>query len=272
MIKDETFLLNNNFGIPKIGFGTWQISDIDAENAVFCALKSGYLHIDTAIDYGNEVGVGKGIKKSGIDREKIFVTSKIPAHIKTYEEAKRCINESLTRLDLEYVDLMLIHSPRPWELLWDEKAPRFYEENLEVYKALEEAYDEGKIKSIGLSNFLIDDVKNILNNVRIKPVVNQICVYIGNTPFELIEFCNNNNILVEAYSPIATGRLLNNKKIKEIADKYGVSTPNLCIRYCLEINTLPLPKSNNEEHIKNNLNVDFSISKEDMEYLLTYKQ
>ena len=271
LIRDENFTLSNNNLIPKIGFGTWQIENDLASFSVKTALTNGYRHIDTAIDYGNEVGVGKGIKESGIDRKEIFVTSKIPASIKTYEEAKRCIKESLERLDLEYLDLMLIHSPRPWEILWDESAPRYYEENIEVYKALEEAYFEGKIKNIGLSNFFIKDVDNILNNCKVKPVVNQICVYIGNTPLELINYCIDKNILVEAYSPFATGRITNNNTLKEIALKYNVSIPKLCLKYCLDINTLPLPKSTNYKHIIDNLDVDFDIDSKDIERLKKLK-
>ena len=152
--------------------------------------------------------------------------------------------------------------------MWDEKAPRYYKENLEVYKAIEEAYKEGKVKAIGLSNFFIDDVRNILENVEIKPVVNQICIYIGNTPIDLINYCKGHNMLLQAYSPIATGRLLNNEIVKSIADKYNVSITQLCIRYCLQLDTLPLPKSSKENHIIDNLKLDFEISKEDFELLL----
>ena len=162
---------------------------------------------------------------------------------------------------------MLIHSPRPWEGLWDSNYPRLYKENLEVYKALQEAYEDNKIKSIGLSNFFVDDVKNIIENVKIKPVVNQICVYIGNTPKELIDYCNNNDILIEAYSPIATGRLLNNQELINMANKYNVSVAQLCIRYCQQIGTLPLPKSKTKQHIKSNFEINFDIEKEDLEHL-----
>lgn len=163
---------------------------------------------------------------------------------------------------------MLIHSPRPWNILWDEKAPRYYQENLEVYQAIEEAFKEGKVRSIGVSNFFIEDVKNILENVEIKPVVNQICIYIGNTPIELINYCKSHNMLLQAYSPIATGRLLSNEVVKEMANKYNVSIAQLCIRYCLQIDTLPLPKSIKENHIIDNLKLDFEISKEDLKILL----
>lgn len=266
MIKDEFFILNNNVKIPKIGFGTWQIPCDKATSAVISALNNGYRHIDNAIAYGNGKEVGEGIKKSLLARDEVFITSKIPAEIKNYKDAKKCIDEALQDLDVDYIDLMLIHAPRPWAQMHDSSI-KLYQENIEVYRALEEAYKEGKLKAIGVSNFAIDDLENILNNCEIVPQVNQICIHIGNTPSNLIHYCEEHNILVEAYSPIATGRLLNNERIKSIADKYGVSIPQLCIKYCLEINTLPLPKSDNESHIKDNIKIDFEIKKEDIDFL-----
>lgn len=267
MIKDEYFVLNNNIKIPKIGFGTWQIPRDKATSAIISALKNGYRHIDNAIAYENGKEVGEGIKKSQLTRNEVFITSKIPAEIKNYQDAKECINRALQDLDVDYIDLMLIHAPRPWSQMHDNSV-MLYDENIEVYHALEEAYKEGKLKAIGVSNFAIDDLENIINNCEIVPQVNQICIHIGNTPCDLIHYCEKHNILVEAYSPIATGRLLNDERIKLIADKYGVSIPQLCIKYCLELNTLPLPKSEKDTHIKDNIKVDFKIKKEDIELLL----
>lgn len=264
---NEFYTLSNGIQIPNIGFGTWQIDNDIASRCVLDALDSGYIHIDTAIAYGNEVGVGEAVKASNIKREDIFITSKIPAEIKTYEDAKRCIDESLKRLDVSYIDLMLIHAPRPWSLMGPNPTYRYFKENIEVYKALEEAYLEGKLKSIGVSNFDKDDIENIFSNCKIKPHVNQICVFIGNTPFDLIRYCKEQNILVEAYSPLGTGKLLKNEKAKIIADKYNVSIAQLGIRYCLQIGTLPLPKSVSKSHIEENKNVDFIISGEDMDIL-----
>lgn len=269
MIKDEFFILNNGVKIPKIGFGTWQIPCNKATSAVVSALNNGYRHIDNAIAYGNAKEVGEGIKKSFLTRDEVFITSKIPAEVKNYQDAKKCIEEALQDLDVDYIDLMLIHAPRPWAQMHDNSI-KLYHENIEVYRALEEAYKEGKLKAIGVSNFAIDDLENIINNCEVLPQVNQICIHIGNTPRELIDYCEKHHILVEAYSPIATGRLLNNEGIKLIADKYGVSIPQLCIKYCLEINTLPLPKSDNEDHIKDNIKIDFEITKEDIDYLSNF--
>lgn len=161
--------------------------------------------------------------------------------------------------------MMLIHSPEPWKDFHGDN--RYFENNREVWKALEEAYKDGKVKAIGVSNFLKEDLENILESCEIKPMVNQILTHISNTPLELIDFCKSNNILVEAYSPIAHGEAMNNKNIVDMANKYGVTVPQLCIRYTLELELVSLPKTSNKEHLKDNTNVDFSISKEDMEVL-----
>lgn len=271
MISKEYYILSNGVKIPKIGFGTWQIGNDIASKTCLIALNNGYIHIDTAKAYGNEDGVGKAIKQCGLNRKDIFITSKIPAEIKNYEDAKRVIEESLKLLDVEYIDLMLIHAPRPWdEMRWDFEY-RYYKENVEVYRALEEAYLEGKLKSIGVSNFSIDDLKNIFSNCKIKPMVNQICVFAGDTPIDLINFCKEEGILVEAYSPLGTGRLFKSEFVKQMAEKYNVSVAQLGIRYAYQLGTLPLPKSVTESHIKNNIEIDnFEIDKEDMDSLKEY--
>ena len=226
------------------------------------ALESGYRHIDTAQAYGNEVGVGEALKKTNLKREDIYVTTKVLAEIKNYKEAKQSIDDSLKRLGLDYVDLILIHCPQPWALFRGKR--RFFEENIEVWRALEEAYKDGKAKAIGVSNFLVDDLENIMNNCEIKPMANQILCHIGNTPVDVIKFCQENDIVVEAYSPIAHGRALNNKDIVKMAEKYGVSVAQLCIKYTLQLDTVSLPKASSKEHIEDNMKLDFEISKEDM--------
>lgn len=271
MILNKYFTLNNNVKIPAIGLGTWQISNDMVSNVVIKAIENGYTHIDTAVDYNNEVGVGKALKLVNKNRKDIFITTKIPAHVKDKNQAIKVLEKSFSDLSLDYIDLVLIHSPRPWDQLWDKNAYRYYKENIEVWNVLEEYYLKGKIKAIGLSNFFIDDIKNILDNCKVKPMVNQICVFIGNTPFDIIDFCFKNDILVEAYSPIATGRLINHPEITKIANKYNVTLPQLCIKYCLQLNTLPLPKSCNIDHIIENTKLDFTISLDDMEILKNMK-
>lgn len=268
MIIKEYFELNNGVKIPKVGFGTWQIMPNDlAYEATIYALKAGYIHIDTAVAYGNEEGIGKAIKDYGIKRRDIFITSKIPAEVKNKEMAARIIDESLSRLGVDYLDLMLIHSPKPWDELWNNDSFRYEKENVLVYEALEEAYKAGKIRSIGVSNFSIYDLENIINHCEIKPMVNQIQVSIYTDANDVIAFCKKHNILVEAYSPIRTGRLLNDDKIKSIAEKYDVTIPQICIRYLLDKGLLPLPKSSHEQNIIDNTKLDFEISKEDFDYL-----
>ncbi len=258
----ENLKLNNGLLIPQLAYGTWLIKNEDAARCVKTALEVGYRHIDTAQAYGNEVGVGEGIKESGLNREDIYVTTKVQAEIKTYEGAKKSIDDSLNRLGLDYIDLILIHCPQPWREFRGPK--RYFEENIEVWKALEEAYEEGKVKAIGVSNFLIDDLENIINNCKIKPMVNQILCHIGKTPIDIIKFCQTNDIVVESYSPIAHGAALNNETIAKFADKYGVSIAQLCIKYTLQIGTISIPKASSREHIEDNAKLDFVISDEDM--------
>lgn len=265
MILNEKYTLSNGVEIPKLGLGTWLISNDQVIDTVKDAISLGYRHIDTAFAYGNEQGVGETIRNSGIPRDEIFITTKLEAEANTYEGAKNGIEKALDKLGLDYIDMMLIHSPEPWKDFHGDN--RYFENNREVWKALEEAYKDGKVKAIGVSNFLKEDLENILESCEIKPMVNQILTHISNTPLELIDFCKSNNILVEAYSPIAHGEAMNNKDIIDMANKYGVTVPQLCIRYTLELELVSLPKTSNKEHLKDNTNVDFSISKEDMEVL-----
>ena len=267
MILDETYLLSNGIRTPKLGFGTWQIPDRDAAEAVLCALENGYRHIDTAAAYGNERGVGEGVRQSGIGRERIFVTTKIPAETKTAEGAKRSIAESLRLLDLEYIDLLLIHAPKPWELLHDPAAPDFFEENRAVWRVMEEAQRAGLVRSLGVSNFTPRDLDNILSAALIPPVDNQIAVFIGHPQRETVEYCQARDILVTAHSPNAHGSLRENPLAVRMAEKYGVSVPRLSIRWCLERGLQPLPKSVNPAHIAENAAVDFALSPEDLAVL-----
>ncbi|MBS6183029.1 aldo/keto reductase [[Clostridium] innocuum] len=261
--------LSNGKNIPVLGLGTWFIDDGKVAGAVVSAVKIGYRHIDTAQAYDNEKGVGAGVKNCGISREELFVTSKVAAEAKTYDAATKSIDETLDKMGLGYIDLMLIHSPQPWAEWRNDK--RYFEENIQVWKALEDTYAAGKVKAIGVSNFLIDDLENLIAHCEIKPMVNQLLIHIGNTPAELIAYCKEQDIVVEAYSPIAHGEALKNKTIVAMAQKYGVSVPQLCIKYVLKLGTVALPKTANVEHMQNNASLDFEISDEDMETLKTLK-
>ncbi|WP_337050561.1 aldo/keto reductase [Priestia megaterium] len=262
---NETYKLSNGVEIPLLGLGTWLLDDEQAAQAVRDAVSSGYRHIDTAQAYMNEAGIGEGIRSCGVAREELFITTKVAAEAKTYEEVTNSIDESLTKLGLDYIDLLIIHSPQPWTEFREEK--RYFEENKKAWKAMEDAYNAGKVKAIGLSNFLRDDIENILSSCEIKPMVNQILAHVSNTPLELIEFCQKNGILVEAYSPIAHGAVLDNKEVKVIADKYGVSVAQLCLRYDIQLGLAVIPKTANPDHMRINAKLDFVISDADMETL-----
>lgn len=270
MVLQESYRLPNGVAIPKLGLGTWFIDDDKAAMAVRAAVARGYRLIDTAQAYGNERGVGEGVRSCGLAREELFVTSKVAAEAKTYESAAHSIDETLEKMGLEYLDLMIIHSPQPWAEFRGEK--RYFDENKQVWRALEDAYTAGKLRAIGVSNFLQDDLENLLTNCRIKPMVNQILLHITNTDEKLLSYCRENDILVEAYSPIAHGEALKNPQIAAMAQKYGVAPAQLCIRYVLQLGTVALPKTANPDHMRDNAAVDFEISEEDMKVLRSMKK
>ena len=266
MTLQETYTLNNGVKIPKIALGTWLIGDEAVEKAALEAIKIGYRHIDTAQAYGNEAGVGRAVKKCGVKREDLFVTSKVAAECKTYASAAASIDETLKTTGLDYLDMMIIHSPQPWMEV-NQSDNRYYEGNVQAYRALEDALKAGKLRAIGVSNFLQGDLDNILKNCEITPAVDQVLAHVSNTPFDVIDYCKEKGIQVEAYSPIAHGEALKNPKIVEIANKYGVSVAQLCIRYCLQLDMVVLPKTANPAHMRTNADVDFIISDEDMSFL-----
>ena len=262
----KTLALSNGIVVPQLALGTWFIDDDKAAEAVREALKIGYRHVDTAQAYANERGVGEGVRTAGIPREELFVTTKVAAEHKDYESAARSIDESLAAMGLDYLDMMIIHSPQPWVEV-NQSDDRYFEGNLEAWRALTDAYKAGKIRAIGVSNFQKEDIDNIWDNAEVKPMVNQVLCHISNTPLDLIDYCQSKGTVMEAYSPVAHGEALKNPKIAEMAAKYGVTIPQLCIRYDLQLGMITLPKTANPEHMKSNADVDFEISSEDMEAL-----
>ncbi|WP_043253591.1 aldo/keto reductase [Streptomyces sp. Tu6071] len=263
-ILNETYTLSNGVEIPKLGLGTWFIDDDKAADAVRAAVGIGYRNIDTAQAYGNEHGVGDGVRSCGVPREELFVSTKLAAEIKDYDRAIAAIDGSLTALGLDHVDLMLIHSPQPWD---DFRGGDYAQGNREAWRALEDAHQAGKIRAVGVSNFQQHDLENILEGARVVPHVNQLLVHAGNTPSGLLAYCESKQILVEAYSPIAHGAILENTDVQAMAHKYGVSVPQLCIRYTLQLGTVSLPKTANLEHMRSNAEVAFEISGADMDVL-----
>ncbi|WP_155286307.1 aldo/keto reductase [Lacticaseibacillus zhaodongensis] len=259
-ILTETYTLANGVKIPKVGFGTWQIPQAQAEESVTNALELGYRHIDTALVYRNERGVGAAINNSGIPRDQIFVTTKLPAETKTYAGAKRDFETSLQNLGLDYVDLYLIHAPWPWA----KRGGNYDEGNKEAWKAMEEIYQSGRAKAIGISNFGVPEMKNIFEGATVKPMVDQIRYHVGYTEDAITKFAQDNGLLVEAYSPLATGRLLQDKDLTDIAAHYNASIAQLGIKFCLQNGLLPLPKATHREHAKSNTQLDFTISDTDM--------
>ena len=257
----ENMKLNNGYMIPEIGYGTWQSPDSEVTvNGVKTAIACGYRHIDTAAAYNNEASVGEGIKESDIARKDLFVTSKVWNTQRGYEKTIAAFEKTLSDLDLDYLDLYLIHWPA------SKKDYENWEEiNLETWRAMTDLYKAGKIKAIGVSNFKPHHLEALMKT-EVKPMVNQIEFHPGFMQEETVKYCRDNGILVEAWSPLGTGRMLTNPDLQEIASHYGKSVAQICIRWCIQHDVLPLPKSVTPSRIEENSNVfDFEINAEDMQ-------
>ena len=257
----DALRLSNGVEIPCVGFGTWQTPDGEtAVKAVVSALEAGYRHVDTAAIYRNEESVGEAIRASGIDRKEIFVTSKVWNKCRGYDLAMQGFERTMSKLGLDYLDLYLIHWPAS-----ESRYEDWRELNLGTWRALTELYKAGKIKAIGVSNFLVHHLEPLMET-EIAPMVDQIEFHPGYMQTETVEFCKKNGIVVEAWSPLGTGRMLTNETLIGIAAKYGKSAAQLCIRWCLQNGALPLPKSVTPSRIAENADVfDFEISDADME-------
>lgn len=261
MIEQTYYTLKDGNTIPVVGFGTWQAENGDvSKQAVKTALDAGYRHIDTAMIYGNETSVGEAIKESGISRSDLFITTKLWNSDHSYEKAKKAIDESLDRLGLDYLDLYLIHWPNPVEY-----RENWQDANSSAWRAMEEAVREGKIKSIGVSNFLPHHIKALEETAEIQPVVNQIYLNPSDQQKELVSYCKNKDILLEAYSPLGTGDIFKLSEIEDIAKTYEKTVAQVVLRWSLQKGFLPLPKSVTASRIKENLELfDFELSEFDM--------
>ncbi|MEP5256178.1 MAG: aldo/keto reductase [Winogradskyella arenosi] len=257
----NNFTLHNGISIPSIGFGTWKTPDGEtAIQSIKKAVDTGYRHIDAAAIYDNEVGVGDGIKASGIDRKDLFVTSKLWNSERGYDSTIKAFEKTLKDLQLDYLDLYLIHWPAAAHQFDNWKAL-----NAETWKAMEKLYKDGKIKAIGLSNFMPHHLEALLEEATIKPMVNQIEYHPGFMQEECVNFCKTNDIQVEGWSPLGRGEVLDHPLLKEIAEAHNKSEAQICIRWALQNGVVPLPKSVTPHRIKANFEVfDFEISDSEM--------
>lgn len=257
----DSFTMHNGKTIPCIGYGTYKTSEEEVYDAVIAAIKAGYRHIDTAAFYKNEAGVGRAVRECGVPREEIFVTSKVWNTDRGYENTKKAFAESMERLGLEYMDLYLIHWPANKKQFGDE-AKKI---NAETWRALEELYAEGKVRAIGLSNFLPHHIEELMEGAKVKPMVDQIEFHPGWAQLEVSEYCRKKDIVVEAWSPLGRKDALDNEVLREIGAKYQKGTAQVCICWIIQHGILPLPKTVNPDRMVENADVfDFELTAEEM--------
>ena len=265
-MKKEYIVLSNGVKMPNLAFGTFKVNEGDDVQVILDAIEAGYRHFDTAAFYNTEEALGKAIKKSGIPREEFFVTTKVWKTYMGYEGAKKSFEESLEKLDMDYVDLLLIHWPRP-----DEKSD-WKKLDIETWKAFEETYKEGRAKAIGVSNFLNHHIQNILDNCEVVPMVNQIEFHPGYIQKDVVDFDKEHGIVVEAWSPLGRERVFKDELLNKLAQKYGKSVAQICLAFSLQMDVVPLPKSSSVERMKQNMDIDFELEKEDFEKILNMEE
>ena len=259
---NDALLLHNGVSVPCLGYGTYKVPAEDARASTAAAIRTGYRHIDTAAYYRNEAGVGQAVRESGLAREDFFITSKVWNTDRGYEKTRAACEASLKALGMDYLDLYLIHWPANY-LQYGTDADAL---NAETWRALEDLYKEGKVRAIGLSNFLPHHIKALMETAEIKPMVDQIELHPGWLQRGTLRYCRDNGILVEAWSPMGRGAVLESSVMKELAEQYGKSVAQLCVRWVIQHGALPLPKSVHPDRIATNAQVfDFVISHRDME-------
>lgn len=265
---NDCYTLSNGVEIPCIGFGTYKAAEKDNADIIRMAIDAGYRYFDTASFYGTESFVAKAIESSGIKREKFFLTSKVWKDEMGYEATKKALERTLWNLKTDYLDLYLIHWPLPTPDSKDWK-----ELDIATWKAMEELYKEGKVRAIGLSNFLPHHIMNIQKNCEVEPMVNQIEFHPGYTQEAVLRFCRENDILVQAWSPLGRQRVLKDALVTELAEKYQVSSARLCLRFALQKGVIPLPKASAMERMKENQDIfSLNIEETDMYRLETMPQ
>ena len=265
-MKKEYTVLSNGVKMPNLAFGTFKVNEGDDVQIILDAINVGYRHFDTAAFYNTEEALGKAIKKSGIPREEFFVTTKVWKTYMGYEGAKKSFEESLEKLDMDYVDLLLIHWPRP-----DEKSD-WKKLDIETWKAFEETYKEGRAKAIGVSNFLNHHIQNILDNCEVVPMVNQIEFHPGYIQKDVVDFDKEHGIVVEAWSPLGRERVFKDELLNKLAQKYGKSVAQICLAFALQMDVVPLPKSSSAERMKQNMDIDFELEEEDFEKIVNMEE
>ena len=265
-MKKEYTVLSNGVKMPNLAFGTFKVNEGDDVQIILDAINVGYRHFDTAAFYNTEEALGKAIKKSGLPRGEFFITTKVWKTSMGYEGAKKSFEESLEKLDMDYVDLLLIHWPRP-----DEESD-WKKLDVETWKAFEEIYKEGKAKAIGVSNFLNHHMQNILDNCEIVPMVNQIEFHPGYIQKDVVDFDKEHGIVVEAWSPLGRERVFKDELLNKLAEKYGKSVAQICLAFALQMDVVPLPKSSSIERMKQNMDIDFELEKEDFEKILNMEK
>jgi diketogulonate reductase-like aldo/keto reductase len=267
MVIKDTLTLRNGVVIPLLGFGTWQIKDgEEAYASTLAALAAGYRHIDTAAAYRNESSIGRAIRDSGIPRGQLFITTKLESHLKDYKQTFVEFEQSRQRLGLDYIDLYLIHAPWPWSE-WQTN-PDYSQGNIAAWKAMEELYEAKKVRSIGVSNFEISHLEKLFQGIHLLPHVNQIPLWIGRPQKALRAFCSEKEIAIEAYSPLATGRIFKLDLLHTLAKKYKKTAAQIAIRFTVELGAITLPKSTNPSRIIENGELNFKLERDDLIALL----
>lgn len=266
--KIERYVLNNGVEIPAVAFGTYKAADGKSADVIRAAIGAGYRYFDTASFYGTETYLAEAIRESGIPRREFFIASKLWKDEMGYENVKSAFERTLNNLRTDYLDLYLIHWPLP-----EPGYKEWRQLDKETWRAMEELYEAGKIRAIGLSNFLPYHIENILKDCRVRPAVDQIEYHPGYSQEAVVNYCRERGILVQAWSPIGRSRVLDEPLVKELAAKYDVSPAQICLKFAVQRNIIPLPKSSSEDRMRENLDLySFELEQDDIWRLSTMPQ